>query len=43
VPHTTVTRDGAVPLPDEVLVRWPPGTRVRLLDDGDDVVIRRLP
>jgi ABC-type lipoprotein export system ATPase subunit len=43
VPHTTVTRDGAVPLPDDVLARWPPGTRVRVLDEGDDVVVRRLP
>jgi ABC-type lipoprotein export system ATPase subunit len=43
VPHTTVTRDGAVPLPDDVLGAWPPGTRVSVVADGDEIVIRRLP
>ena len=42
-PLTTVTRDGAVPLPDDVLERWPPGTRVRVVADGDEIVVRRLP
>jgi putative ABC transport system ATP-binding protein len=42
-PLTTVTRDGAVPLPDDVLAHWPPGTRVRVVADGDEIVVRRLP
>lgn len=42
-PLTTVTRDGAVPLPDDVLEAWPPGTRVRIVVEGDEIVVRRLP
>jgi ABC-type lipoprotein export system ATPase subunit len=43
VPQATVTRDGAVPLPDDVLEQWPPGTRVRVVADGDEIVVRRAP
>jgi ABC-type lipoprotein export system ATPase subunit len=43
VPHTTVTRDGTVPLPDDVLAGWPPGTRVSVVADGDEIHVRRLP
>jgi putative ABC transport system ATP-binding protein len=42
-PLTAVTRDGAVPLPDDVLEAWPPETRVRIVVEGDEIVVRRLP
>ena len=36
-----VGKDGTVHLPDHVLADWPPGTLVRIDQDGDDLRLRR--
>ena len=38
---TVVGKDGSVHLPDELLADWPPGTRVVVERDGDNVRLSR--
>jgi hypothetical protein len=33
--------DGALQLPDALRRAWPPGTRVEIVPDGDDLRLRR--
>jgi putative ABC transport system ATP-binding protein len=39
--RAVVGKDGAVPLPDEVLADWPPGTLVEVETDGETLRLRR--
>ncbi len=38
-----VGKDGSVPLPDDVVADWPPGTEVVVEHDGDSIRVRRRP
>jgi ABC-type lipoprotein export system ATPase subunit len=37
-PLAVVGADGSVPLPDRLLGQWPPGSRVRILEDGPEAL-----
>ena len=39
--RAVIGKDGAVPLPDDVLTDWPPGTLVEVDRDGDTLRLRR--
>jgi putative ABC transport system ATP-binding protein len=40
---STVGSDGSIRLPEALIARWPPGSPVTVIDDGDGLRIRRVP